>query len=157
MRHRIRAAALITQDDSILLVCHKTPETGALWWIPPGGKLERFDDTIFACAQREVFEETGLLATCSRIAYIRECRDATRGIQHLELFLVADSCSGEITLAHQPPTEPDADLIQESRWISRAELPNLVVYPEILQQEFWQDRAAGFPTTKYLGCHALKD
>jgi 8-oxo-dGTP diphosphatase len=153
MRHRIRAAALITQGDSILLVCHKTPETGTLWWIPPGGKLESFDATLFDCARREVFEETGLSARCSRIAYIRECRDIQLGIQHLELFLVADSYSGEITLAHQPPTEPDADMIQESRWISRAELPDLLVYPEILQQEFWDDLATGFPETKYLGCH----
>lgn len=155
MRHRIRAAALITQGDSILLVCHKTPETGALWWIPPGGKLEPLDQSIFDCARREVFEETGLSATCSRIVYIRECRDLERGVQHLELFLVTDAYSGEITLAHQPPDAPDTAMIQESRWISRAELPHLVVYPEILQQEFWEDLAAGFPETKYLGSHAL--
>ncbi|MEA5597471.1 NUDIX hydrolase [Rivularia sp. UHCC 0363] len=153
MQHRIRAAALITQGESILLVCHKTPQTGRLWWIPPGGKLESFDQTIFDCAQREVFEETGLLATCSRIAYIRECRDLQLGVQHLELFLVADAYSGELTLAHQPPTEPDTEMIQESRWISRSELPDLVVYPEILQQDFWEDLAAGFPETRHLGSH----
>lgn len=40
MRHRIRAAALIVKDDSILLVQHVHPDTGELWWVPPGGGVE---------------------------------------------------------------------------------------------------------------------
>ncbi len=155
MQHRIRAAALITQGDAILLVCHKTPATGALWWIPPGGKLESYDQTLFDCAARETLEETGLSVTCSRIAYVRECRDMQLDIQHLELFLLADSYAGEITLAHQPMDAPDTEMIQESRWITKAELPSLRVYPEILQQQFWHDLAAGFPATQYLGCHDI--
>jgi ADP-ribose pyrophosphatase YjhB (NUDIX family) len=155
MLHRIRAAALITRGEAILLVCHKTPETGELFWIPPGGRLEAYDESIFACARREVFEETGLEASCSRIAYVRECVDLARQIQHLELFLLADYFAGEITLEHLPPSEPDADMIQESRWVSRAELQDLTVYPEILQREFWQDLLDGFPQTKYLGSHLI--
>lgn len=151
MRHRVRAAALITQADAILLVCHKTPITGELWWIPPGGKLEGYDASIFDCARREVFEETGLEASCSRIAYIRECTDRRHSVRHLELFLVADTYAGEITLAHLPPSEPDADMIQETRWISRAELQTLTVYPEILKQDFWDDLALGFSETKHIG------
>lgn len=90
MRHSIRAVALITQADSILLVCHRTPGTDELWWIPPGGGVEPIDSSIFACAQREVWEETGLKATCSHIAYVREYIQPSRSIRHLEFFLAVD-------------------------------------------------------------------
>jgi ADP-ribose pyrophosphatase YjhB (NUDIX family) len=151
MQHRVRAAALITQGQQILLVCHKTPETGESYWVPPGGKLEACDGSIFECAQREVFEETGLTASCSRIVYVREGVDLFHNIRHLELFMLADHYSGEITLEHLPASEPDAEMIQEACWISQQDLQNLTVYPEILKSDFWHDLADGFPQTKYLG------
>ncbi len=153
MRHRIRAAALIVRNLEILLVCHRTPGTSDLWWIPPGGGLEAFDASIFACACRETFEETGLQAACSRIAYIREFVETSRQIRHLELFVVADEFSGNITLANLPPAGADFEMIQESRWVAQEDLSALTVYPEIIQDRaFWDDYAAGFPTLKYLGC-----
>jgi 8-oxo-dGTP diphosphatase len=153
MRHRIRAAALIVRNTEILLVCHRTPGTQTTWWIPPGGGLEGFDASIFACASREVFEETGLRASCSRIAYIREFIETSRQIRHLELFVVADEFSGDITLANLPAAGADFELIQESRWIAKNDLSGLTVYPEIIHRsEFWDDYAAGFPAPKYLGC-----
>jgi 8-oxo-dGTP diphosphatase len=153
MRHRIRAAALIVRNLEILLVCHRTPGTTDTWWIPPGGGLEAFDASIFACASREVFEETGLHASCSRIAYIREFVETSRQIRHLELFVVADTVSGDITLANLPSTGADFEMIQETRWVDKQSLPDLTIYPAIIYtDEFWDDYAAGFPTTKYLGC-----
>lgn len=41
------------------------------FWLPPGGKLEG-DESIFDCARRETFEETGLTVTFDRILYIQE-------------------------------------------------------------------------------------
>lgn len=153
MRHRIRAAALILRPTEILLVCHRTPGTQTKWWIPPGGGLEGFDASIFAGASREVFEETGLRASCSRIAYIREFIETSRQIRHLELFVVADEFSGEITLENLPPSGADFEMILETRWVAKSELADLTVYPAILQdEEFWEDYTAGFPTPKYLGC-----
>jgi 8-oxo-dGTP diphosphatase len=153
MRHRIRAAALIVRNLEILLVCHRTPGTADTWWIPPGGGLEAFDTSIFAGASREVFEETGLQAACSRIAYIREFVGTSRQIRHLELFVVADEFSGEITLANLPPAGADFEMIQESRWVGQDALSALTVYPNIIQtREFWDDYTAGFPIPKYLGC-----
>ena len=42
MKHRIRAAAIIVDGDSILLVKEETnhPHDGRFWWIPPGGGVE---------------------------------------------------------------------------------------------------------------------
>jgi ADP-ribose pyrophosphatase YjhB (NUDIX family) len=56
MRHRIRAAALIVNDDDILLVQHVHPDTSDIWWVPPGGCMEVVDTSVFHYARRETFE-----------------------------------------------------------------------------------------------------
>lgn len=151
MKHRIRAAALVVRDDRILLVKHVYPDTGESIWVPPGGGLEDEDDSIFACAVREVLEETGLTVTVSRIAYVREYWEAEKETMHLELFLQAESSTGSITLEHLPPGQPDSDMIVESRFVSREELSSLTVYPAELRDVFWEHHAKGFPGTHYLG------
>jgi 8-oxo-dGTP pyrophosphatase MutT (NUDIX family) len=30
-----------------------------VWWVPPGGGVETADTSVFDCARRETFEETG--------------------------------------------------------------------------------------------------
>jgi 8-oxo-dGTP diphosphatase len=48
-------------DDSVLLMKrHKEPNLGL--WVAPGGKIE-LGESPYECAQRELHEETGLLAT----------------------------------------------------------------------------------------------
>ncbi|MEP0918257.1 NUDIX hydrolase [Leptolyngbya sp. DQ-M1] len=151
MKHRIRAAGLVVQEDEILLVAHKCPETGRTIWIPPGGGIEREDESIFACAAREIFEETGLTASLSRIAYLLEFYDSESDVRSCEFFCVVDHFSGTLTLEHLPPTSPDSDWITELRWFKRIELDQVTVYPEELRDQFWQDLAAGFPMVHYLG------
>lgn len=156
MKHRIRAAALITEHDRILLVHHVDPKTGESFWVPPGGRLEESDESIFQCASRESFEETGLIVSISHIAYIREFCDYSTSTHHLELFLLADSTAGTITLKHLPTDQPDSDMITESKWVERDELPFLTVYPEELKKDFWIHLAEGFPKTIYLGRQTKK-
>lgn len=151
MKHRIRAAALITQGDSILLVQHVHPQTGFTWWVPPGGGVESKDASIFDCARREVFEETGLQVDLTGIVYIREFIDQENGARNLELFLGSRSFSGDLTLCHVQGSGPDEHYIRDVRWVPRDELHNIIVYPEVLKDEFWNDLAKGFLETRYLG------
>lgn len=72
MKHRVRVAAIIVEDNNVLLVKHVSPETGYEWWVPPGGGMEKIDNSIFDCAKREVFEETDLKVDVSKVIYIRE-------------------------------------------------------------------------------------
>jgi 8-oxo-dGTP pyrophosphatase MutT (NUDIX family) len=154
MKHRIRAAALITDGDQILLVQHVHPITGEAWWVPPGGGLEASDGSIFDCAEREVFEETGLRVEVGRIAYIGEFLDQENDVHNIEVFLTATRLSGELTIRHVQGNGPDEHYIRSVKWVSRTELGQMVVYPEVLKDTFWADRTKGFLETRYLGVQA---
>ena len=134
-----------------MLVQHIHPETGEEWWVPPGGGLEPKDESVFNCAGREVFEETGLQVGLTDIVYIREFLDHENQNHNLELFLGSRAFSGELTLRHVQGSGPDEHYIRDVRWVPKGELDNMVVYPEILKDDFWEDLAKGFPKTKYLG------
>ena len=71
MQHRIRAAAIVIEGDSVLLVQHQHDriDEGQPWWVPPGGGVEG-EESLVECARREMLEETGLLVALDRIAYI---------------------------------------------------------------------------------------
>ena len=85
MKHRIRAAAIVVEDGKLLLVKHQHPEDGSVWWVPPGGGIEG-GESIFECARRETFEETGLSVDLDRVIYIREFVEP--GYHHCELFIL---------------------------------------------------------------------
>jgi hypothetical protein len=98
------------------------------------------------------FQETGLTAALSRICYIREFRETSTNIYHLEFFMPVDAYTGEITLDNIPKGDLDDGIIKAVKWLHRSELGDLVVYPEWMGEEwFWQDAHAGFPQTKYTG------
>ena len=151
MKHRIRVAAIIMSGDKILLVKHVHPETGYGWWVPPGGGIEESDSSIFDCAKRETFEETNLKIKTSRILYIREFQDKEHQVLNIEFFMLADSFLGEIGLGNIKGKGPDERYIKEVKWLSKKDLKEIVVFPEILKNDFWPDRAAGFLNIKYLG------
>jgi 8-oxo-dGTP diphosphatase len=156
MRHRVRAATLILRptasSQEMLLVKHQSPQTGNVVWLSPGGGLEPEDHSIFDCARREAREESGLVVTVSRIAYVHEFRDSDRQIHHMAFYMVADAISGEVSLDYLPKDATDALVIVEATWLDREAVRSLKVYPEYFQTDaFWQDAAQGFPVTQYLG------
>lgn len=151
MQHRIRAAAIIIKAGKILLVKHVHPETGHEWWVPPGGGIEEADSSIFACAKRETFEEANLKLEVSRILYVREFHDKENQTLNIELFVLADRFEGEINLNNIVGAGGDEHYIKKVAWLSKDELKDLVVFPEMLKDELWDDHAVGFPNIKYLG------
>ena len=127
MEHRIRSAALIIEGDRVLLVKHRHPETGKEFWVPPGGGLQH-PESIYDCARRETFEETGLSVELGTIAYVREFADLEFQRHNLEIFIMAASHSGKVTIEHVVPGDPDAEYIQEARFLSREEMEGIIVY-----------------------------
>lgn len=150
MRHRIRAAGLLFNGDSILLVLHRDEIRSVEFWIPPGGGLIQGDRSIFDAARREIFEETGLIAEVCRISHIREFRDIDNQIHHIEFFMPVESYFGHLTIANVPEGDEDQKLIKSVQWVNRAELHRIPVYPEWLASDlFWQEAHQNFPSTRY--------
>ena len=150
MRHRIRAAAIVVEGDSVLLVKHQHKEirSGQPWWVPPGGGVED-EESLIECAKRETLEETGVSVELGRIAYIREFVEP--GFHHCEVFFIADSYSG-IPATGSTPGIFDVDhMIKDARFVRRDEMDGMVIYPEEIKKEFWDDLASGSSGTKYLG------
>ncbi len=150
MQHRIRSAALIVNGNSILLVRHRHPRTGFEWWVPPGGGVEG-SESIFDCARREVFEESGISVELGDIVYIREFIELEVPVHHAEFFIWAKSYQGNVSIENLVEGDVDAHVIQEARFVPRAAMDGLTVYPEILRDGFWDDLRAGFHMPRYLG------
>lgn len=152
MKHRIRIAAFIVEGDKVLLVKHVHPETKKEWWVPPGGKMEPEDKSLFDCAVRETWEETNLKVKPGNIAYIREFMDEEHNKLNLEIFVLIDSHQDQISMKNLESNMDDYQYVKDVRWMAREELEDVVIYPEIMRQdEFWQDAQTGFPAIKYLG------
>jgi ADP-ribose pyrophosphatase YjhB (NUDIX family) len=149
MKFGISAGVLVVQNKRVLLVHHQ--ETGQYdFWVPPGGKLLG-EESIFAGAQREAPEETGLMVTPERIAYIQEFVEP--GYHFSKFFIYCPTYTGELSLENR---DADESFLVEAQFFARAQLQELTVHPEILKDQFWDDLKAGFPQTRYLGLERIE-
>ena len=152
MQHRIRAAAIVVEGDSVLLVQHQHDDLqdGRSWWVPPGGGVED-DESLVECAQRETLEETGMSVEIGRIAYVREFVEP--GYHHCEVFFVATSYLGTPIVGSNSETDnfDVVHLIKDARFVRRDEMAGMTIYPEEIKTTLWDDLANGFSGTRYLG------
>ena len=149
MRYGISAAALVLDDDRLLLVNHREP--GAYdFWLPPGGRLEG-SESILDCARRETFEETGLTVEPERILYVQEFVEP--GYHFCKFFILCKGFSGELTLANR---DADESWLVGAAFFSQQEMQGMEVLPPILRGQFWADLAAGTRQTLYLGLEAIE-
>ena len=151
MKHRIRAAAIVVEGDSVFLVKHQGhgPEEGYVWWVPPGGGVEG-EESLEECARRETLEETGLSVELGNIVYVREFLEP--GYHHCEIFFLATSYSGSVVTGENPDVGvlDTAHAIDDVRFVHRSEMQGMNVSPDELKTTFWDDLADSFPTTRYL-------
>jgi phosphinothricin acetyltransferase len=115
---RVRATAVLIEDDAILLVEQSVSRTSPRRWSLPGGKLEP-GETLDECLRREVREETGLEVAVGRMLYVGERLDDNR---HTVLITFAvRRVGGTLTAGHEP--EPGAFPIGRVVMVPLADLP----------------------------------
>ena len=109
---------LLERDGRILVVANRYPNLPDLLWGLPGGRgepLETADRTVV----REFAEETGLAIAVHDLAYVAESFDASTEMQ-FTAFCFRVSGAGE------PQLPPDDLHVRAVRWVTRAELDELV-------------------------------
>lgn len=120
-RPRIRVAALIVEDDRVLLVEHAKGDRR--YWLLPGGGVDH-GESLPCALQRELLEETGLEIAVGSLALVNDtiAPDQSRHIVHITFR--ARITGGTLNVGD------DARLIGAS-WLPLEELPHLSFYPAI--------------------------
>jgi 8-oxo-dGTP diphosphatase len=155
---RLRVAAVIEKDDSILLVFDPVYRGGC--WILPGGGAE-FNETINQAIEREVFEETGLQVSAREICGIREIwependyPDVQKVRKSIEIFFSCEYISGEINIQNNPSNKHDGiSRIKDCRWVPRNECGDISgypVYPADFLKTYFSGKAARITIDKIL-------
>ena len=122
---------IIDGAENMLLVRNKK----ANFWYPPGGYWNG-KESLKGCAIREVFEETNLKISLSRLLYIQHFYQDKKN-NSIELFWLADVLRDNTAINHFHKDENG--IVEESRWFSKKELGSVEVFPERLKKEFWRE------------------
>ena len=86
------ALAVLARDRQVLLIRRANPPDQGLWGFP-GGRIER-GETVFAAAERELAEETGLAGTATRLLDALDVLDqAPDGTLRHHFVLLAVLCT----------------------------------------------------------------
>lgn len=100
----LRCSAIVFRKDAVLLV-HRASD-GAGTWALPGG-TPREGESMAACARRELFEETGVSADPSRVAFVLEAVAPGASRRTLDIvFLLTGPASGAEPQVREPGLEP---------------------------------------------------
>ncbi len=147
LRHRISAGVLALReaDDALLLVNSRLAGRYD-FWVAPGGGV-RGTETLQQAAEREALEETGLRVRCGALLYVEEFHSPET--RHCKFWFAA-RCDGGTPRWDSAAAQ--AEHIVQAAWLPRAALAGLTLFPELLRERFWADRAAGRHAP---GCGAL--
>jgi len=149
MRHRISAGVIVDVDDRILLVRHVRPGIYD-FWVAPGGGVEGTED-LRAAIRREAHEECGLEVEPMQIAYVEDLWAEEMRI--CKLWFIGRITGGALT---SQASGAAAEHIVDARFVARADFRDKIVFPMVLTDQYWTDKAEGFASTRYLGIREMK-
>ena len=132
LRVLCRAITYDFDNHSILLVRNLDQS----WWYVPGGGWTYGKESIIECASREVFEETGIKVNVLKLFYVQTIFIKEKNSTWLEMFWLAiPTGSREIPKDHVD----EFGLVTEARWFNKLDLEKIVIYPEVIKENFWKN------------------
>lgn len=118
---RIRVAAIIVQDNALLLVRHV--KAGRSYWLLPGGGLE-YGESLKEGLRRELREETNLTIRVGDLVIANDSINPDGSRHVLNLCFTAEIVSGDLQCG-------DDHRLEEVRFVSLAAVPDLTFYPDV--------------------------
>lgn len=115
-RPLVGVVVILRRNGKILLGKRKSKHQYGKWGFP-GGHLEKYE-TILACAQRELFEETGLECSNLEQVYLDEHVYLEEDKHYITIFLAGDYIQNREAIV----TEPDK--CENWQWFGPDELPS---------------------------------
>jgi 8-oxo-dGTP diphosphatase len=142
----IRVGAVVARDGALLLVRHQKPDRDP-YWVLPGGRLEP-GESIPACAEREVREETGLTARFSGVLYVSEFLKEGRHTVDITVRVTPEGDGGAV-LGSDPEIAPGSKpTLIELRWAAADELESLELLPVPIKGRLLEDAPGGWPANR---------
>lgn len=149
MKHRISAGVLVDVADRILLVRCKKPGVYD-FWVAPGGGVDGKED-LRAAIHREAREECGLEIEPLQIAYVEDLWNSDMRI--CKIWFTGRVVGGELTSSASGSA---AEHIVDACFVGRGEFDGKIVFPEVLRDRYWEDKAQGFASVRYLGIREME-
>ncbi|RLU82493.1 DNA mismatch repair protein MutT [Streptomyces griseocarneus] len=133
-RIRNAASGLVVRDQHVLLVRGDWPRPDT-WWLPGGG--QQSGETLAACAEREVFEETGVRVKADELVVVREYIEANHPDGHRMLSGAGHRVDAmfRCRILHEPTVlgGPAQDSVQLGvEWVPLDKLADLRTLPPCL-------------------------
>lgn len=118
MTPRLAVLAIVARGDQVLLVQRRNPPDAGKWGFP-GGKVD-FGETVFAAAERELLEETGVTARSTQILGTHELI-----LPEFHYFMVGVLCR------YETGTPVAADDAMAARWVSLSGMEHLTLSADV--------------------------
>jgi 8-oxo-dGTP diphosphatase len=150
MKHRVAAGAIVEHEGRILLVRHRKEGAYDFRVAPGGGAAEGTED-LRATARREVKEECGLDVEPGAVAYIEEFYSPHT--RECKVWFTARLLGG--TLGTAAPVAAREHIVGAA-FLSPEEFGGKAVFPPMLLDEYWRDKAEGFAFPRYTGVREMK-
>lgn len=138
-RFQLRAAAVIVEDDFVLL--HRFE--GDAYWALPGGRVEAGEDAT-ATLVREMREEVGEPISCGELLFVVENFFAIGSRPYHEIGLYFATClAGASPLRDRTGVHLGSEGKHrlEFRWFTLAQVASLDLHPSFLRHELAAPRA----------------
>lgn len=125
---RLATRGLIVQNKKLLFVSDDNE-----YWYLPGGRLEP-GESLSACLEREVFEETGFIVRAERLLHVLECLDTKDNTHKFHFFFTTTILQAN----SDPAWEDQGGCVQSQRFFSLMEIQeNPKIIPPFLRKGEW--------------------